>query len=291
MDGLSAASCKKGSSARSMSNRSHSRPARRSTSQLLKVVPPAGWTMCECEADKDWVLCDRVEALQAQLAQQFQQHLQQSEETAPETVAPEPSVKEATLKRVQLQLMEEDAEERRAEARGHEEDSPQEASAGTEEEVDAEQTEEERREERRRKLAMPRPESARATRASSRRAKREPKDGEASQQRVGPVLPAQPVVEEPSQAAATSAEAVDWSKKDMTRAERKVAWRAAQALEAVSPQLSPQPQPLPQVEQVQKQAKKSDKRASKESEDADDSSSSKQRSKSRRSSNRSQKGE
>ncbi|CAK9010231.1 unnamed protein product [Durusdinium trenchii] len=40
-----------------------------------RQVAPTGWTMCECEADKEWVLCDRVDAVAAEMAARIQRHL------------------------------------------------------------------------------------------------------------------------------------------------------------------------------------------------------------------------
>ncbi|CAE7861333.1 Ctdspl2 [Symbiodinium sp. KB8] len=45
-----------------------------------RQVAPAGWTMCECEADKEWVLCDRVEAMAAEMAENLQKHLRTHKE-------------------------------------------------------------------------------------------------------------------------------------------------------------------------------------------------------------------
>ncbi|CAE6927983.1 Ctdspl2 [Symbiodinium natans] len=45
-----------------------------------RQVAPAGWTMCECEADKEWVLCDRVEAMAAEMAETLQKHLRDTKD-------------------------------------------------------------------------------------------------------------------------------------------------------------------------------------------------------------------
>ncbi|CAE7349135.1 Ctdspl2 [Symbiodinium pilosum] len=49
-----------------------------------RQVAPAGWTMCECEADKEWVLCDRVEAFAAEMAENLQRHIQNRKDSSVE---------------------------------------------------------------------------------------------------------------------------------------------------------------------------------------------------------------
>jgi len=111
----STSNCNKATSQRSLgrsqSQRAVSRPARK--------VAPAGWTMCECEADKDWILCDRAEAMAAELAEIFQKtmsqdsqeqlkvHMAKDEVGLPELQS---AAKEVTMARFQLQLEEADRE-------------------------------------------------------------------------------------------------------------------------------------------------------------------------------------
>jgi len=73
--------------------------------------------MCECEADKEWILCERTEAVAAELAEQFQKHLMQDSQDAmtshlvhdkgglPDI---DGAAKEVTMARYQLQLEEEE---------------------------------------------------------------------------------------------------------------------------------------------------------------------------------------
>jgi len=109
----STSTCNKATSQRSLgrgqSQRAVSRPARK--------VAPAGWTMCECEADKDWILCDRAEAMAAEIAQIFKKNVAQDSQeevkvhvTKDEDALPglQSAAKEATMARFQLQLEEEE---------------------------------------------------------------------------------------------------------------------------------------------------------------------------------------
>lgn len=107
-----------GSSTRMPSRNQSRRPQRPS-----RQVAPSGWTMCECEADKEWVLCDQAEARTAELAERFQQHFNQdTEEVSKVSVgkgedlpaANQDSSKEDTMRRVQQQLAEEEDEMMRA---------------------------------------------------------------------------------------------------------------------------------------------------------------------------------
>eukprot|EP00930_Biecheleria_cincta_P051095 TRINITY_DN36262_c0_g1_i1.p1 TRINITY_DN36262_c0_g1~~TRINITY_DN36262_c0_g1_i1.p1 ORF type:complete len:292 (-),score=67.16 TRINITY_DN36262_c0_g1_i1:52-927(-) len=91
----------------------------RTPRRLARQFAPAGWTMCECEADKEWILCDRAEAAAGELAEQFQKHLMQdSQQTLTESLPndkedlPEMdnSAKEITMARFRLQLEEEEKE-------------------------------------------------------------------------------------------------------------------------------------------------------------------------------------
>jgi len=95
-------------------SQSHRTPRR-----LARQFAPAGWTMCECEADKEWILCDRTEAVAGELAEQFQKHLMQaSQEALTMSLAhdkedlPEihSSAQETTMARFGLQLQEEERE-------------------------------------------------------------------------------------------------------------------------------------------------------------------------------------
>eukprot|EP00931_Biecheleriopsis_adriatica_P007235 TRINITY_DN108540_c0_g1_i1.p1 TRINITY_DN108540_c0_g1~~TRINITY_DN108540_c0_g1_i1.p1 ORF type:complete len:245 (-),score=67.06 TRINITY_DN108540_c0_g1_i1:10-744(-) len=193
------------STSRRPSSRSQSRRAQK-RAMPARQVAPSGWTMCECEADKEWVLCDRVEAMAAELAERFQHHLQdgsQEDEASKVSVADaeealpalQQSAKEATMRRVQRQLEEEEEEIRR------------------QREAQPDPAEKEHREV-----------STTATEDS------------ASEDNTSP----------PSKSQSEAS-----SKKQMTRAERKAAWRAAQS---------------PSSEQASKSEKRaaSEKRVSKE---------------------------
>lgn len=102
-------------SVRQGSGRSQSQ---RTPRRIARQFAPAGWTMCECEADKEWILCERTEAVAAELAEQFQKHLMQDAQEALMTSnlshdkedLPDilDSAKEATMARYQLQLEEEE---------------------------------------------------------------------------------------------------------------------------------------------------------------------------------------
>jgi len=77
--------------------------------------------MCECEADKEWVLCDRAEAMAAELAEKFKQLNQDADEVSKASVgetedshAASNESKEDTMRRVQQQLVEEEEEIMRA---------------------------------------------------------------------------------------------------------------------------------------------------------------------------------
>jgi len=76
--------------------------------------------MCECEADKEWILCDRAEAMAAELAEIFQKNMSQdSQEQLNVQVAKDEvglpelqsAAKEVTMARFQLQLEEEERRE------------------------------------------------------------------------------------------------------------------------------------------------------------------------------------
>ena len=77
-------------------------PARRP-----RQVAPAGWTMCECEADKDWILCDRVDAMAAEMAECIQRHLSNEKNCDAEM---DQSTKEATMRFAEIQLAEQSKE-------------------------------------------------------------------------------------------------------------------------------------------------------------------------------------
>lgn len=75
--------------------------------------------MCEYEADKEWILCDRTEAVAGELAEQFQKHsMRVSPEALTTNLAHDKedppdmhnSAKEITMARFQLQLEEEERE-------------------------------------------------------------------------------------------------------------------------------------------------------------------------------------
>jgi len=106
----------RGSSVRASSRSQSRRPQRPS-----RQVAPVGWTMCECEADKEWVLCDRAEAMAAELAEKFKQLNQDADEVSKASVgetedshAASNESKEDTMRRVQQQLVEEEEEIMRA---------------------------------------------------------------------------------------------------------------------------------------------------------------------------------
>ncbi|CAK8990324.1 unnamed protein product [Durusdinium trenchii] len=73
-----------------------------------RQVAPTGWTMCECEADKEWVLCDRVDAVAAEMAARIQRHL--CEETISD-LAEVDVMKEATVRLAEIQLEQGNVEE------------------------------------------------------------------------------------------------------------------------------------------------------------------------------------
>lgn len=84
------------------------------SSQLRRPqAAPAGWTMCECEADKDWILCDRVDAMAAEIADCIRQELCKDEKNsdAEEKV----NMKEATLRFAEIQLAEQSNSEEQTE--------------------------------------------------------------------------------------------------------------------------------------------------------------------------------
>eukprot|EP00930_Biecheleria_cincta_P019265 TRINITY_DN1474_c0_g1_i1.p1 TRINITY_DN1474_c0_g1~~TRINITY_DN1474_c0_g1_i1.p1 ORF type:complete len:338 (+),score=71.23 TRINITY_DN1474_c0_g1_i1:75-1088(+) len=110
----SASNCNKAtiqrSSGRSQSQRAVSKPARK--------VAPAGWTMCECEADNDWILCDHAEAMAAELGEIFKQNMTQGSQeqlqlhvAKDEVDLPElhSAAKEVTMARFQLEEEEREA--------------------------------------------------------------------------------------------------------------------------------------------------------------------------------------
>mmetsp|Transcript_12647 Transcript_12647/g.21709 ORF Transcript_12647/g.21709 Transcript_12647/m.21709 type:complete len:201 (+) Transcript_12647:49-651(+) len=80
------------------------------SSQLRRPqAAPAGWTMCECEADKDWILCDRVDAMAAEIADCIRQELCKDEKHS--DAEDKVNMKEATLRFAEIQLEESNSEE------------------------------------------------------------------------------------------------------------------------------------------------------------------------------------
>lgn len=207
--------------AKCRSTTARSKPRQASRPAPPRQVAPAGWTMCECEADKEWVLCDRAEAMAAELAGRFQEHVQQDEAAE----APTPlEVKEATMRQAHLQMQEEEREEMRKHVQLQLEAEECEEEEDVAADADPEEVDEDRSEAglAKRKSSTARPNSV-PRRVSSRRhskrsevkARSDTDDDHFS--RPGDVMD----LEETS--------------KDTTRAERKAAWRAAQAMKAVSP--------------------------------------------------------
>ncbi|CAK8990330.1 unnamed protein product [Durusdinium trenchii] len=81
-----------------------------------RQVAPTGWTMCECEADKEWVLCDRVDAVAAEMAARIQRHLceESGHNELDQTISDLAEVdvmKEATVRLAEIQLEQGNVEE------------------------------------------------------------------------------------------------------------------------------------------------------------------------------------
>jgi hypothetical protein len=207
--------------AKCRSTAARSKPRQSSRPALARQVAPVGWTMCECEADKEWVLCDRAEAMAAELAGRFQEHVQQDEAAE----APTPlEVKEATMRQAHLQMQEEEREELRKHVQlqldAEECEEDEEAAA----DADPEEVDEDRSEAglAKRKSSTTRPSSV-PRRVSSRRHSKRAE------------VKARSDTDDDHFSRLGDTTDFDETSKDMTRAERKAAWRAAQAMKAVSP--------------------------------------------------------
>eukprot|EP00933_Yihiella_yeosuensis_P009733 TRINITY_DN115830_c0_g1_i1.p1 TRINITY_DN115830_c0_g1~~TRINITY_DN115830_c0_g1_i1.p1 ORF type:complete len:308 (-),score=107.41 TRINITY_DN115830_c0_g1_i1:135-1058(-) len=256
MGSLKIRTCSKGAASR-RSSRSTSRPASRSVKPPASWVgrretAPAGWTMCDCEADKDWILCDRVEAMAAELAAQFQEHLKQNEAPANEAPAvkegdndagDQGADKEAIFRQLQLQAEEEEAREERRRLRAKVQFQQEVVQEDPKEEAQEEETRTEDKDDKENQLDQPDVETTKqekrprtdsvgsGRRASSRRSRRtaEAKAAPSPQSPIAEQV-AKPVVEKTESEATADSPQDD---KHLTRAERKAAWRAAQALQAV----------------------------------------------------------
>jgi hypothetical protein len=206
--------------AKCRSTTARSKPRQASRPAPPRQVAPAGWTMCECEADKEWVLCDRAEAMAAELAERFQEHVQQDEAAE----APTPlEVKEATMRQAHLQMQEEEREEmrKRVQLQLEAEECEEEDVAA---DADPEEVDEDRSEAglSKRKSSTARPDSVPRRVSSRRHSKRSE-------------VKARSDTDDDHFSRPGDVTDLEETSKDMTRAERKAAWRAAQAMKAVSP--------------------------------------------------------
>lgn len=208
--------------AKCRSTTARSKPRQASRPAPARQVAPAGWTMCECEADKEWVLCDRAEAMAAELAGRFQEHVQRDEAAE----APTPlEVKEATMRQAHLQMQEQEREEMKKHVQLQlEAEECEEEEEGAAADADPEEIDEDRSEAGlvKRKSSTTRPNSVTRRVSSRRQSKRSE-------------VKARSDTDDDHFSRPGDVTDLEETSKDMTRAERKAAWRAAQAMKAVSP--------------------------------------------------------